>query len=582
MTLIKEARKYAKVYKEKCGKCNVKIAVLGTVSIQYFVMILRYLLSKEEIYADIYEGEYNGIEMDVYDSQSVLYQFNPDIVIVLTHYLDVKTFPKLMDGKENIDKLIQKQVAYYQNIWSMLEERLGCKILQSNIVIPPEHCLGNLERQVLYSRTSYYSEINRCIATNSPEYVTVVDLDLMSNYIGKYEWFDYSAYFLNKTGVNLNCIDDYVEPFVKQIKLTYGKIRKCLVLDLDNTLWGGVVGDEGTNGIGLDPNNAVGEAYRYFQSYLLSLKKRGVILAVCSKNDEEIAKDPFLHNENMILSLDDISCFIANWEDKATNIKRIASELNIGIDSLVFVDDNPAEREIVRRYLPEVHVVDVPLDPALYVKQIDYEAPFEWKQLTTEDLSRSNTYVENKKRIQLKEQFVNYKEYLKALEMKARVRLVMSDDIGRFTQLLNKSNQFNLRTQRYDKSAIKTLSESEQTDCIYVKLRDKYSEYGIISCVILRYADEKCFIDSWVMSCRVLKRNVEYVMFSKIIELARIHNCTYVEGEYIPTQKNSMVKDFYKSLGFCLLGECNGTVKYKYDLTNEFDYENLIDIEEGE
>lgn len=346
---------------------------------------------------------------------------------------------------------------------------------------------------------------------------------------------------------------EYVMCFVRQIKALRGNTKKCLVLDLDNTIWGGVVGDDGWEGIQIDPNNAVGEAYRFFQTYCLALRKRGVILAVCSKNDESIAKEPFEKNENMILRLDDISCFVANWENKADNLRKIAHELNIGIDSLVFFDDNPAEREIVKQFVPEVHVVDVPTDPALYVLQMEKEQPFEWMQITKEDLERTDSYSGNQKRQQLQESFVNYDEYLKALDMKGEAARVQQGDVARFAQLINKSNQFNLRTIRYAEADVQQMLADENVCCLYGKLSDRYSNYGIISCVILRKENEICFIDTWVMSCRVLKRGVESMMFEGILKAATEMGCISMKAEYIRTKKNQMVESFYESLGFDLL-----------------------------
>jgi FkbH-like protein len=351
-----------------------------------------------------------------------------------------------------------------------------------------------------------------------------------------------------------------------------GNTRKCLVLDLDNTLWGGVVGDDGWEGIQLDPNNAVGEAYRAFQSYCLALRKRGVILAICSKNDEMTAKEPFEKNENMILSLNDVSCFVANWENKADNLRKIANELNIGIDSLVFFDDNPAEREIVKQFVPEVHVVDVPADPAFYVLQMEKEQPFEWLQITKEDLERTDSYSGNAKRQQLQESFVDYNEYLKALDMRGEVSRVRQSDVARFTQLINKSNQFNLRTIRYSESDVQQMISDDTVCCLYGKLSDCYSNYGIISCVILRKEDDVCFIDTWVMSCRVLKRGVENMMFEAVLKAAKKMQCSSIRAEYIKTKKNKLVESFYETLGFELLetklAESNVSKEYKLNELN--------------
>lgn len=548
--LLKQVRKYEK---SQTAKDGTKIAVIGSCSIQYFVKILRYYLGKEGLNCKIYEGEYNGINMDVFDSSSALYQFHPDYIIILPFYTDVKDFPPLLADGKTVRQYVDGVLDYYIRIWNQLSAISNVRILHGNFVIPPIRVLGNLEYTEAFSTNAFLNTINELLVIEKPANVTVVDLDALSNNIGKYNWFDYSSYFLNKAAVRLEYMPEYVMCFVRQIKALMGNTKKCLVLDLDNTLWGGVVGDEGWQDIQVDPNNAVGEAYRFFQAYCLALRKRGVILAVCSKNDELIAKEPFEKNENMILRLKDISCFIANWENKADNLQKIASELNIGIDSLVFFDDNPAEREIVKQFVPEVHVIDVPEDPALYVLQMEKEQPFEWLQITKEDLERTDSYSGNRQRLQLQERFVDYNEYLKALDMRGKVARVKQGNVARFTQLINKSNQFNLRTIRYLESDVQLMLNDEATCCLYGKLSDRYSDYGIISCIILRKENEVCFIDTWVMSCRVLKRGVENMMFEAVQKAVADMGCSSIKGEYRKTKKNQMVENFYESLGFDLI-----------------------------
>lgn len=576
---LKEARRLAKKIKKEGWDTNIKIAVLGTASIQHFVMVLRYMMAQEGFFADIYEGEYNGIAMDVFDEKSELYFFDPDIVILYTHYLDVKHFPSLSD--EDIYTLADRTISYYIKVWEALSKIKGVQILQTNFVYPPEHILGNLETACGFSKTNFYKILNDKLVKSAMDNVIVIDVELLSEYVGKYNWFDYPSYFLTKTGFRIDYLEDVVTIFVNMVKALKGKIKKCIVLDLDNTLWGGVVGEEGYDGIQLDPNNAVGEAYRYFQQYLLELKQRGIILAVCSKNNEENAKEPFEKNPDMVLKLDDIACFMSNWKDKASNLKAIAAELNIGVESLVFFDDNPAEREIVRTFLPEVHVVDVPADPALYAVRLDKEAPFEWIQITKEDLTRNNSYIQNSQRKQLEQNFVNYSDYLRALEMKGFVKEIERAETGRFTQLLNKTNQFNLRTKRYMESDISAMLGEDEKKCMAVKLSDKFSEYGIISCIIIEKQKDKCFVESWVMSCRVLKRGVENYAFAKIIEEAKIWGCDEIVGEYISSRKNKMVENFYDTLGFELLDEQEGVKTYKYDLTKPYDFVNFINEKEG-
>lgn len=556
-------------YKRENGLGDLKIAVLGFYSIQHFCMMLDAFLLGMGITAEIYEGEYDGIRMDVLNDDSPFYRFEPKITLILTDHRDIQVTPSCMEEKKTVDSMVKERADSIRALWEKIKTGLpGCQIFQTNIVIPSERPLGNLEGSVYYSRSEFLKAINRDLALDHPDGITMVDMDYIASYTGKALWFDHAAYFLSKTGYSMDALPAVCKEFARLIASARGKVRKCLVLDLDNTIWDGVVGDDGYDGINLNPHDAVGEAYRYFQKYLLELKNRGVILAVCSKNDENIAKEPFEKNPDMVLKLEDISCFIANWDDKAGNIKRIASELNIGTDSLVFVDDNPAERELVRRSLPEVLTVDLPEDPSFFVRAVDESSAFSWIEITKEDLERSDTYSKNVKRQELLDSFVDYDGYLKALEMHAAVGMPEGARMKRFAQLINKSNQFNLRTQRYSEDELIQMQTDNDTRLIYVDLTDKFSEYGIISCIILKKQGEDCFIDTWLMSCRVLKRGVEYLAFDAVYRAAVEWGSERIVGEYLPTKKNGMVKDFYSDLGF------QKRVDGKYEL-NTTDYRKM-------
>lgn len=517
LKLLKRAEKQD-IYQQ--AETKIRLAVIGTNSIQYIVKGLRYLLyEKYRINAVVFEGDYDGIAKTLLDDTSGYYSFQPEATIILPD-----------SGVIDID--------FYKKVWNKV---LG-HIFQSNFVVPNISALGNLEMNMVESQHFQIAEANLEMARQKPSNVTILDLDGLASRIGKDKWFDYPAYFSTKQGFSLDYLEDVCSLIARQIGALYGKVKKCLVLDLDNTLWGGVVGDDGWDGIQLDPNDPVGEAYRFFQKYVLSLKERGVILAVCSKNELQAAQEPFTQNPNMILKLSDIACFMANWEDKAQNLCAIAQQLNIGIDSLVFFDDNPAERELVRLHLPQVEVIDVPTDPANYAESLSNSGMFDWIQITQEDLNRTNTYQSNQKREQMLSSFTDYEEYLSALEMKYEIGFLDRQQVPRFTQLINKTNQFNLRTQRYTEGQIRQMLENPEYKLIYCSLSDKFDQYGLISCVILKGS----FIDTWVMSCRVFKRHVE----DKIFEFIKGHTEGNLYGEYLPTAKNVMVRDFYSKIGF--------------------------------
>ena len=579
LQLLKCAKKLEKEMKAaefiaKDCRRKVKIAVLGSYTVSHFVSVFRFMLYQQNIYAEIYQGEYGGLAMDALDSNSDLYVFAPDIVIIFTHHTDIKVFPQLLADCDSVNQSVDAVVGFYETIWRKISSMSGCHILQTNFVAPSERVLGNLECNYVFSKQSFYQRINLKLTEKRAKNVSLVDIEHLAARLGKDSWFDESGYFLSKNGFKLNYVGQVADVFAKQVQAVLGATKKCIVLDLDNTLWGGVVGDCGYDGIQVDPNHPIGEAYLAFQSYLLELKERGVLLAVCSKNDEAIAKEPFLKNANMVLHLHDFAAFVANWEDKAGNIAAIARAINIGTDSLVFFDDNPAERAIVQQYLPMVYVVDVPEDPAQYVRALDRAQAFEWTQLTAEDLSRNITYQENTKRVSLESSFVDYEDYLRALKMTGAVERVKGAQLERFTQLLNKTNQFNLRTMRYSEAAIEKMQDAPNNRLLCVTLKDIYSDYGIISCIILQKHERLCFIDSWVMSCRVLRRGVEQFAFKAVCKAAAEMGCTRLLGEYIPSNKNAMVKDFYQRLGFKSVdGEKNsypshGEFLYDYDLSD--------------
>ncbi|MCC7050399.1 MAG: HAD-IIIC family phosphatase, partial [Bacteroidia bacterium] len=329
-----------------------------------------------------------------------------------------------------------------------------------------------------------------------------------------------------------------------------GKIKKCLILDLDNTLWGGIIGDDGLDGIQIG-NLGVGEAYTQLQRWAKQLKERGIILTVCSKNNEETAKEPFEKHPDMVLKLNDIAVFVANWNNKADNIRHIQSVLNIGFDSMVFLDDNPAERKIVSDNVPDITVPELPEDPALYVDYLQQLNLFETASLTEEDTDRTKQYQEEAKRTEFKHSFVNEQDFLKSLQMICKVNAFTSFEVPRIAQLTQRSNQFNLRTIRYNEEEVSALSKNPNYITFSFKLSDTFGDYGLVSVIILELTEQKnIFINTWLMSCRVLKRELEQLVLNTVVKAAQQKGVTKIIGEYIPTSKNSMVQEHYTKLGF--------------------------------
>ena len=553
LSLGSKFNKIEEAYKQKHREelITKKIAVLSSVTSHHFVGIFKPFLYQYGIAPVFYEGEYDGIVMELMNPDAEVYSFKPDILLLLTYHTDIKDYPPLFSSEEDVRAWVAQKVQHYQGLWTLANGIEGCHVFQTLFAAPIYRQMGNLEANYSFSASYCLQLLNMELIRRKPPYVTFVDVEYLASVFGKYRWFSDSNYFMSKQGFSFDAAGLLSYTLTRLFASHVGRMKKCLVLDLDNTLWGGVIGDDGLHGININPSNAVGEAYLAFQKYLKRLKERGVILAVCSKNEEDIAKTPFTEHPDMVLHLDDIACFVANWDDKSTNIRRIAELLNIGLDSLVFFDDNPAEREIVKQFLPEIEVADVPDDPALYVRALETASCFEWVQLSHEDISRSDSYVVDRKRSELQVSCIDYDAYLQSLEMKGNVGYVGLNETVRFTQLINKTNQFNLRTRRYSEATIEQIRDDVgEWAPIYLSLSDRFGNYGIMSSVVVQKIDNVAFIDTWVMSCRVLKRGLENVAFNAICEVAKKWGCDWLVGEFLPTKKNRMVNSLLPEMGF--------------------------------
>jgi FkbH-like protein len=353
--------------------------------------------------------------------------------------------------------------------------------------------------------------------------------------------------------------------------------KKCLVLDLDNTLWGGVIGDDGLGGIRLGQGDAESEAYVAFQKYVQALQKRGVILAVCSKNTESIALEPFEKHPEMVLRVGDISCFQANWDDKATNLGRIASELNIGLNSLVFVDDNPAERSIIRRLRPEVAVPELPEEPAEYIRALERYRFFQSTSISAEDLKRTAFYRADIQRRATEVSADDLDGFLRSLELVARIAPIEPATLDRSVQLIHRSNQFNLTTCRYSNADVLQRVNDPRWLTRTISLRDRFGDHGLVSVVLAEESSDALLIDTWLMSCRVLKRGVERLVLNHLAERARARGLVRLEGRYIPTAKNGLVRDHYAELGFTRLDDdASGATRWELRLGDSHPLSHFI------
>lgn len=554
MLNINQLNKLAKTIpfnKEK----DIKIAILGDTATQILTNALRGYAFSQNLCVDIYESEYNQILPEIINPNSGLYEFNPDYIVIYmssemlyTEYCKQPFSDKIMFAENNLYKIVEQ--------WNKIESLLKTRIIQFNFVENDDSCFGNFGNKVEESYIYQLRKLNYLLMEKSAssKNVYIADLSTIQNRFGRKVLFHDKYYYSARLAISMDIVPYVVKQIIDIIKSLMGKGKKCIICDLDNTLWGGVIGDDGLDKIQIG-ELGVGRAFSDLQQWLKELKNRGVLLAVCSKNNEDIAKEPFEKHPDMILHMDDFAIFVANWNDKASNIKLIQKTLNIGMDSLVFIDDNPFERNLVKEMIPEITVPELPEDPSLYLTFLKNENLFETSSYSKADADRTSQYQAEAKRVTFQSNFESIDSYLESLDMIGVAKPFDSFTIPRISQLTQRSNQFNLRTIRYTEGEIKDISTSDEYITIYFTLKDKFGDYGLISVVILEKKETSLFINTWLMSCRVLKRTVEEFIINKIIETAKNNGFDKVIGEYIPTPKNSMVKDIYEKMGFNRISE---------------------------
>jgi FkbH-like protein len=454
-------------------------------------------------------------------------------------------------------------------------------VVLTNFHAPPSRPLGNLGAKLPWDASNFLRRVNLVLGDRCPGYVHLNDVAALASHHGVANWFDPRYWYQAKMPVSFPCLVPFVRNTAQIIGALLGRTAKVLVLDLDNTLWGGVVGDDGPEGIVIGPGDPIGEAFLAFQEYALRLKQRGVLLAVCSKNDAANARAAFLTRTDMALKLDDFVAFKANWRAKPDNLREIARELNLGLDSLVFVDDNPVERGHVRHQLPEVNVVELNDDPADYVRLLDQAGLFEVANLSAEDAERTRQYQENELRRLCQAEAGDHAAYQRSLAQKATIRPFIPSDVDRITQLVNKSNQFNLTTLRLTRSQVEERMIDPSRIALTVRLMDRFGDNGLISVVCGDLQGDEVAIDLWLMSCRVLQRGVEQLVLNRLAERARRLGAVALRGTYIPTAKNGLVCDHYSGLGFAPAGNGpDGLTHWRLDLATFRPFDVSIEVHE--
>ena len=529
---------------------KIKIAVLGDTATQMYVQALKGYSYEEGLNLDIFEADYDQIERQVFDPGSELYQFEPEFVILF--YSSNKLLSKfyklsLTDKKEFTKHHIEK----IENIYLQISSRLKSKVICFNLHEINDSIFGNFANKTDVSFVYQLRRINLELMNLSQNLknLFILDLNILQSQYGHTFVTDHKIYINTDLLFSVDFLPIIAKNTLDNILSVTGKFRKCLILDLDNTLWGGIIGDDGIENI-LIGDLGIGKAFTEFQLWIKQLKLRGIILAACSKNNEATAKEPFEKHPDMVLKLDDFAVFVANWENKVDNIRYIQNILNIGFDSMVFLDDNPFERNMVRENIKDISVPELPEDPAEYLLYLRTLNLFETASFTEEDEQRTLQYQEEAKRTIVQQKFTNEADFLKNLDMEALVKPFNKFNTPRVSQLTQRSNQFNLRTIRYTEEEIESITANPYYITLAFSLKVKFGDYGLICVIILKKQENDLFIDTWLMSCRVLKRGMENFVLNTIVENTIESGCNKLIGEYIPTSKNMMVKDHYLNLGF--------------------------------
>lgn len=542
-----------KLAKQTVQGKSQKLVLMGDCATQHLATAIRGTAVANGLNLTVIDADYNLLDVLTIDEHSELFENAPDFVLI--HMCTEKLLEKF---RETPDKsaFADTAMAQIREYWSRISSRLQTDILMFTFLEKDDVVFGGYGARQPESFIFQLKKLNYLLAQAASETKNafLVDLNQIALRMGMRQFSDTKLYYSAKIPIALNALPAVAESVVHLVQAIGGKIKKCVILDLDNTLWGGVIGDDGLEGIQIG-ELGVGHAYEALQHWLKDLKERGVILCVCSKNNAETAKLPFEKHPEMVLRLDDISVFVANWEDKASNIRKIQETLNIGMDSIVFLDDNPFERNLVRSVIPDITVPELPEDPAQYLEVLQQLDLFETASYSQADKDRTRQYQAEMQRVSQQSQYASYDEYLQSLDMEAVVSPFDEFQVPRIAQLTQRSNQFNLRTVRCTEEDVVRLMEDDKFLTLYFILSDKFGSHGLISLVILEKTDaETLFIYNWLMSCRVLKRGMESFILNSVIETARQNGFKRVVGEYLKTPKNAMVEHIYEDYGFTPLG----------------------------
>ena len=540
---------------------RARVAVLGSYTTTQLTGLLPVACARAGVDVEVYECGYGLYRQELLDPASGLHAFEPDVVVLAVDAAEVDLPPSPADP----GAAVEAELGRWTSLWDLARERFGARVVQHGVVVPPDEPLGHLAARAPGSRSAllrrFSERLGQVAASPAGRGVALVDCERLASDVGKRTWTDPRYVHVAKQAVSLACVPLLARHTAAVLAAQLGASRKCLVLDLDDTLWGGVLGEVGVHGVALGAGPA-GEAFSAFQRYVLALKDKGVVLAVCSKNDEHLVRQVFAENPEMLLSLDDVAVLKASWEDKPSAVRAIAAALGLGEDALVFVDDNPAEREAVRELVPAVDVVPLPAEPAGYVRALSRYPFFETDALTAEDAARTQQYRARARAAEQRESAGSLEDYLRGLGMRAEVAPLGAANTARVAQLLGKTNQFNLTTRRHSLADVEAFAADPDWHAQVVRLSDRFADHGVVGVLLahrLEAADgPELEVDSWLLSCRVIGRTLEDEMFRVLVARARALGCTRLRGTYVPTAKNGQVAGLYERLGFARAAERDG------------------------
>ena len=526
-----------------------RVAILGATTTDYLAHAVACALAQEGVLALVYQAPFGSYIQEVLDHNSSLYHFQPSIAVLAMDWHDIVADLAIDTPLAEVETAMAAKVDLFHNVWDAIEHRLSARIVQHTLVPPLNRFRGIAERLSPASIANQVRFLNDQLFRIGIGRVHWIDIEALACRIGIQNWSARQFYYSGRFGFDQRLLPHYLPIFRGAWRAASGRAKKVLVLDLDDTLWGGVIGDDGLDGISLGPASPKGEAFEDWQRYLKALSHRGVILAVCSKNSPEIALTGLKHSHSA-LKRDDFAAFECSWSDKIQGLHRIARSLGLGLDSFVFADDNPAECDLICRALPEVAVVHLGSDPACFIERLDSGCWFDLQHYTAEDVGRASAYAARQEAVKERAHFTDIPAYLASLQMVGCLAEPDEGDIARIAQLEQKTNQFNLTTRRYSEKAIRGFLDRDDVIVLAFCLADRFGDHGLVSTIIAIEEGDSLRIDSWTMSCRIFSRSAEQFIMRDLIDLASARGLKLIKGIYEPTPKNGVVADIYSRLGF--------------------------------